>query len=71
MDSVDGNFGCGLVSVWEERIWLDRREISCQPLPARTVFGKLGAWLTRAVMRMQLGPVASAGWCERDPDAPF
>jgi hypothetical protein len=70
MNSVNRNFGCGLVSTWEEHIWLDRRELACQTSPARRgIFVRFGAWLQRVCTRMQLGPVC--GDWSGDPDRPF
>ena len=72
MDSVNRTFGCGVVSAWEERIWLDRRELACVQSPVRRgLLGRIRAWLHVARTRMQLGPANLDGWSGADPDKPF
>jgi hypothetical protein len=71
MDTMDRNLGCGMVDAWEERIWLDRREVARCP-PRRAGFAAISAWWRRFAARTQLGPVAgSNGWADSDPDKRF
>lgn len=75
MDSVKGPFDGGIVSAWEESIWLDRRESACRQARAKggavgTFFAGLRSWLKRTRVRMQLGPVCG-GMAGGDPDKPF
>ena len=65
MKRVHGDFGNGVVSAWEERIWLDRREIACPALRAadrRGTFARMFESMRRFRSRMQLGPVGGDDW---------
>jgi hypothetical protein len=65
MERVESDFGCVVVSAWEERIWLDRREIACLSLDkvgGRGVLARLAGWMRCFRSRMQLGPVGDDGW---------
>jgi len=70
MENVDTSFGCGVVSVWEENIWLDRRERACAVFTSarrRGAWGRFVEGLIRFKARMQLGPVASDDWMDSEP----
>lgn len=65
MKGVQGTFGCGVVNTWEERIWLDRREIACPAFRAadkRGAFDRMVEEIRRFRARMQLGPVGGDDW---------
>lgn len=67
MKRVHGNFGGGVVSAWEERIWLDRREIACPALRVpdrRGGFARMFDSMRRFRSRMQLGPVGGDDWLQ-------
>jgi hypothetical protein len=58
---LDPDFACGVVSAWEERIWLDRRERAAAVVAKDAGYvATLFAWLRRVKTRMQMGPVATA-----------
>jgi hypothetical protein len=71
MESVDTGLDYGVVSAWEENIWLDRRERVCSRLDAAvplSIHARFVAWAVRARARMQLGPVASDDWLGSEPE---
>ena len=58
-DSMNTGLQCSVVSTWEERIWLDRREIASRvTAPKHGILARLRAWLHRTRARAQLGPAA-------------
>lgn len=72
-DSINRSLGCSVVSAWEERIWLDRREIASSLSTSRSgVLARIGAWLSRFRSRSQLGPAAQgSGLVGDDPEKRF
>ena len=70
MESVDRSFSCGVVSAWEENIWLDRREragdLSARAQP-RGPWERLATQVRRFTTRMQLGPLETGDRLEDEP----
>lgn len=73
MDMPDSSFRCDVVSLLEERIWLDRRERVGRVVPAgRAGLGRIADWLRSQRARMQLGPLDDgSAWFGGDPDKRF
>jgi hypothetical protein len=65
MERVKEDFACEVVSAWEERIWLDRREVArpaVLPASCHGRFGRMLEWMRRFRSRMQLGPIVGDDW---------
>ena len=73
MNAANTTLECRVVSVLEERMWLDRREDACAFFPARAAgLAALKRWFRAFVARMQLGPVADGeAWLDRHREDRF